>query len=229
VDVAQRQHLVDKLLGGALSSAALDLTHEAAGRDWPSSEAMAHGVRDVAVQLAWRVAIDDDSVEVVRWQLFTMIGALTTNLEVGIAVGDANRDAALRRKLALALVKGAGPVTELLVRSAIGDSRGAFAANLSAYLDCLARLRGHRRAAVTTAVAMTSPQVNSLITQLSRIYGAPIDLEPTVDPKIIGGVRVSVGDDIIDGSIKSRLDAAREAMHEITTAEVAEKDGNKDA
>lgn len=209
-DVAQRQHLADALFGDSLSPAALDLVRAAAGQGWPSAEAMAFGLRDAAVSLTWRAAAS--SAETARGQLLALIRAVTTSVPVNTAIGDASHDAESRRALALALVPDAGPAVELLVRSAISDSRETFAGNLSAYLDCLARLRGHIRAAVTTAVAMTASQVDTLMSQLSRIYGAPIDLEPAIDPSVIGGVRVNAGDDVIDGSIKSRLDAAREAM-----------------
>jgi len=223
-DVAQRQHLVDALFGDRLSKPTLELLHDAAGDDWPSSDALAYGIRDAAVTFGWRSAVDDQSVETARTQVLALIAAVTTNLAVSTALGDLSRDVADRQGLALSLVKGASGVVGLLTRSALTDGRGVFAANLSDYLDALAALRGHQRAAVVSAVALTPAQTKTLITQLSRIFGSPIDLEPSVDPDVIGGIRVDVGGDVIDGSIKARLDAARQAMSQITLKKDEEND-----
>jgi len=223
-DVAQRQHLVDALFADRLSKPTLDLLRDAAGDDWQSSDALASGIRDAAVTLAWRAAVDDKSVEPARAQVLALIAAVKSNLSVSTALADPARDVADRESLALSLVKGASDVVGLLTRSALTDQRGVFAANLSAYLDALAALRGRQRAAVVSAVALTTNQTTTLITQLSRIFGSEIDLEPTVDPGVIGGIRVDVGGDVIDGSIKARLDAARQAMSQITLKKDEEND-----
>jgi len=223
-DVAQRQHLVDALFGDRLSKPTLDLLRDAAGDDWQSSDALAAGVRDASVTLSWRAAVDDKTVEPARAQVLALIAAVKSNLAVSTALADPSRDVADRQSLALTLAKGTSAVVSLLVRSGLTDMRGVFAANLSAYLDSLAALRGRQRAAVVSAVALTSAQTNTLITQLTRIFGSEIDLEPVVDPGVIGGIRVDVGGDVIDGSIKARLDAARQAMSQITLKKDEEND-----
>ena len=223
-DVAQRQHLVDALFGDRLSKPTLELLRDAAGRDWASSDALAFAVRDAAITLGWRAAVDDKSVERARAQALALCDAVTTNLAVSTALADTSRDLLDRQGLALSLVNDASGAVRLLARSALTDGRGVFAANLSAYLDALAALRGHQRAAVVSAIAMTPAQTNTLITQLSRIFGSPIDLEPSVDPSVVGGIRVDVGGDVIDGSVKARLDAAREAMSQITLKKDEEND-----
>jgi len=223
-DVAQRQHLVDALFGDRLSKPTLDLLRAAAGDDWQSSDALAYAVRDAAVTLGWRTAVGDKSVEAARTQVLALIAAVATNLAASTALADSSRDTAARHGLALSLVANPSPVVGLLTRSALTDERGEFAANLSDYLDALAALRGHQRAAVVSAIALTPAQTNTLITQLSRIFGSPIDLEPLVDPGVVGGIRVDVGGDVIDGSVRARLDAAREAMSQITLKKDEEND-----
>ena len=223
-DVAQRQHLVDALFGDRLSKPTLDLLRDAAGDDWQSSDALAYAIRDAAVTLGWRTAVDDNSVEPARAQVLALIAAVKANLSVSTALADPSRDLVDRQNLALSLVGDGSGVVAMLTRSALSDVRGVFAANLSAYLDALAALRGHQRAAVVSAVALTPAQTNTLITQLSRIFGSDIDLEPAVDPGVIGGIRVDVGGDVIDGSIKARLDAARQAMSQITLKKDEEND-----
>ena len=47
---------------------------------------------------------------------------------------------------------------------------------------------------------------------LARQYGRPVHLNVVVDPEVIGGIRVEIGDDVIDGTVASRLDDARRRL-----------------
>ena len=47
---------------------------------------------------------------------------------------------------------------------------------------------------------------------LARQYGRPVHLNVVVDPEVIGGMRVEIGDDVIDGTVASRLDDARRRL-----------------
>ena len=74
--------------------------------------------------------------------------------------------------------------------------------------DVASRRRGQSVARVTTAVALTAGQEQRLTEVLGRIYGRTIGLQVTVDPSVLGGLVVQVGDEVIDGSIAHRLEAA---------------------
>jgi F-type H+-transporting ATPase subunit delta len=64
-------------------------------------------------------------------------------------------------------------------------------------------------AEVWSAVALTDEQEQQLTAALSRTYNRQIQLQVTVDPKLLGGATVRVGEEIIDGSVLHRLDIAR--------------------
>jgi len=65
---------------------------------------------------------------------------------------------------------------------------------------------------VVTAVDLTSEQESRLTAALTDIYGRPIALRTAVDPAVRGGLAIRVGDEVIDGTISSRLAAARAAL-----------------
>ena len=74
------------------------------------------------------------------------------------------------------------------------------------------RRRGQSVARVTSAVALTAAQEQRLTDVLGRLYGRTIGLQVTVDPSVLGGLIVQVGDEVIDGSIAHRLEAAERRL-----------------
>jgi F-type H+-transporting ATPase subunit delta len=65
---------------------------------------------------------------------------------------------------------------------------------------------------VISAVALTPAQEQRLGDVLARIYGRTVGLQVTVDPDILGGLVVQVGDEVIDGSIAHRLEVAERRL-----------------
>jgi F-type H+-transporting ATPase subunit delta len=71
-----------------------------------------------------------------------------------------------------------------------------------------ARRRGQSVAHVTSAVPLTTSQQQRLVATLERIYGRTMGLQVQVDPDVLGGLVIRVEDEVIDGSIAHRLEAA---------------------
>ena len=83
------------------------------------------------------------------------------------------------------------------------------------YIDRIvvaSRRRGQSVARVITAVPLSAAQEQRLTAVLGRIYGRTIGLQVTVDPSVLGGLVVQVGDEVIDGSIAHRLEAAQRRL-----------------
>jgi F-type H+-transporting ATPase subunit delta len=102
------------------------------------------------------------------------------------------------------------PATLRLATEAVRAPRGR---RIDRALDDYVRFAAERRqrlvAEVWSAVALTDEQSNRLGEALAKAFGRRVQLQVTVDPAMLGGVTVRVGDEVIDGSIPTRLELAR--------------------
>ncbi len=72
--------------------------------------------------------------------------------------------------------------------------------------------RGELVANVTAAADLTEAQRTRLSELLARMYGHPVSVQLEIDPELLGGLQINVGDEVIDGSLSSRLAAARTGL-----------------
>ena len=77
------------------------------------------------------------------------------------------------------------------------------------YLDIAAERRQQLTAVVTTAVDLTEEQRTRLAGALQQIYSKPVQLQIVHDEDVIGGIRVQIGDEVVDGTVLRRLDEAK--------------------
>jgi len=79
-------------------------------------------------------------------------------------------------------------------------------------LETASRRREQQTATVTSAVPLTDDDRARLAAGLAAIYGGTVHVNTVVDPRVMGGVKVEIGDELIDGTVIRKLDAARRAM-----------------
>jgi F-type H+-transporting ATPase subunit delta len=91
--------------------------------------------------------------------------------------------------------------------------------DLTAIVDELVALASEQRdaavAEVRTAVQLDDRQRDELAKALEQATGKKVELKVVIDPSILGGVIARVGDQVIDGSIKRRLEMARDQLSEV--------------
>jgi F-type H+-transporting ATPase subunit delta len=89
------------------------------------------------------------------------------------------------------------------------------AAITSELIELAAERRRHAVAEVRTAVPLDGERRAKLAQALSEATGKDVELKVIVDPSIVGGIVARVGDQVIDGSIRRRLELARERLSEV--------------
>ena len=75
-----------------------------------------------------------------------------------------------------------------------------------------AKARQREVAEVRSAVDLTDDQRQRLATALTSATGKDVEVKVVVDPTVMGGVVATIGDTVIDGSVRHRLDQLREAF-----------------
>lgn len=153
-------------------------------------------------------------LEEVEDQLFRFARTVESDRALRLALGDRDLPVDVRQQVVSQLLGGKVLVaTERLVRYAVRGGRARdIVITLDALVESAARARGWRVARVQTADAIDGTQGSALCDALSQLTGHPVDLQVTVDPALLGGVVVQVGDLLVDSSTRHRLDELKERL-----------------
>ncbi len=66
--------------------------------------------------------------------------------------------------------------------------------------------RGAQALRITSARPLPKDELDAIVRRLTNAYGTSFDVTPVVDPHLIGGIRITMGDTAADGSVAGRLD-----------------------
>jgi F-type H+-transporting ATPase subunit delta len=168
----------------------------------------------VAREALLAAAEKEGNLDDVEDELFRFGRVLDREPRLAALLEDAAAPADKRIELLDQLIGGkVSPVTAALLRHTVRLPRDR---HLDVVCEELAELAAARRnrsvARVTAPVALTGEQEQKLADSLSRLYGRAISLQVELDPSLMGGLVVQVGGEVIDGSVASRLAAARRAL-----------------
>jgi F-type H+-transporting ATPase subunit delta len=214
VPAAARTRLADQLFNGKIGRAALDIVSDTVSARWSRSADLEDAVEALARRATLGVAEKDGSLDEVEDQLFRVGRILDREPQLAQLVGDRTQPVDGRVGL-LKKVLGSkvSPVTATLLEQTVRVPQGRSLDRAAEQLAELAAARRDRSVAhVRTPVRLSPGQEQQLTESLSRVYGRPISLQVELDESLIGGLVVNVGDELIDGSVASRIAAARRSL-----------------
>ncbi|AFM18500.1 ATP synthase, F0 subunit b/ATP synthase, F1 delta subunit [Mycolicibacterium chubuense NBB4] len=208
--------LAERLFQGKVDDATLDLLKTAVTQRWSSEGNLVDALEHVA-RLALLVRAErDGQAEEVEEQLFRVGRVLDSESRLNRLLSDPTVDADKRVGLLDKVLQSGGGVnatTTALLAQTVELLRGGLAdAAVSDLAELAVTRRGEAVAEVTAATELSDEQRTRLTQVLSRIYGTEVSVQLNVDPDLLGGLLITVGDEVIDGSISSRLAAARTGL-----------------
>ncbi|MGV0745620.1 F0F1 ATP synthase subunit B/delta [Mycolicibacterium sp. XJ870] len=211
-DAAPKVRLVESLLSGKVGDTALDLLRTAVSQRWSTESNLVDAIEHTARLALLKRAETAGEIDEVEDQLFRFGRALDAEPRLSALLSDyttpADGRVALLDKVLTAGSEVNGTAAALLTQT-VGLLRGERADEAVIDLAELAvARRGEVVAHVTAAADLSDAQRTRLTEVLSRIYGRPVSVQLHVDPELLGGLSITIGDEVIDGSIASRLAAA---------------------
>lgn len=206
--------LVRQVFGGKIDPSAEDLVAALVAHRWSSEGDLIDTIEDLGVQAVSVSAAARGSGDQIEDELFRFERIVAANPKLRETLTDRHVDASARARLVDSLLQGrAQPETIQLASQAVTSSRGLrFDRVIESQLATIARRRELLAATVTSAIELDAAQRDRLATALSGIYERQVTLHTVIDPRVIGGLRVQIGDEVLDGTVLRKLEGARRHM-----------------
>ncbi|XAS77749.1 F0F1 ATP synthase subunit delta [Dermatophilaceae bacterium Sec6.4] len=209
-----RAGLADRLFAGKIGDNTLEVVRSLVRQRWSRERDLSDATAQLAVEAVLTGADGAGRMDQVENELFRVERTVAGSPELRDAFADSQRSGHDKAALVTTLLEGkVAPETLYLVRGAVERPRGQRIERvLESYIETAARLREQLRATAFVAHPLDDDQRARLAGALKEIYRRDVQINVVVDTQVVGGIRVHVGDEVIDGSLASRLDEARRLM-----------------
>jgi F-type H+-transporting ATPase subunit delta len=214
INADSKKGVVAALLAGQVGAVAQSLVVEVVTARWSSDADMVDALDASGAALLLMGAEKEGRIDRVEEELFRFGRAIDANADLQMALTNPATSSAVKAGIVHSLLDGrSAQETVTLVAHGAGSLRGrriqAVIAELS---DLAAARRGRVIADIRTAVPLTATQCSRLGAALTKLFGRRVELNVDIDPSVVGGIEVRVGDEVIDATISSKLDQARRRM-----------------
>ncbi|MGH3941236.1 MAG: F0F1 ATP synthase subunit delta [Pseudonocardiaceae bacterium] len=207
-----RRAMVETLLRGKVSATTLATLGHLVTLRWSRPRDLADGLEELARQALLALAEQDGSLGEVEDELFRFSRILAAQPQLATLLSD--ESAPTQRRIGLLDTVLAGrvrPVTSLLLQQAVRASRRRHLDEVVEELVDRAAARRERSVAhVSAGGPLSAQQEQRLMGALARVYRRSISLKVELDPELLGGLVIRVGDEVIDGSVAGRLEKAHQ-------------------
>jgi F-type H+-transporting ATPase subunit delta len=213
-DAKAKRGLVESLFGPRVSAASTGILNVLVSQRWADDPDLGDATESLAVEAVVASAEAGGRVDALEDDLFRFGRVVAADAGLRDALSAHGGDEDAKVALVEALLEGkASPETILLALQAAVSPRGRrFGRVLESYLAVAAMRREQLTATVTAALPLDDVQLQRLAGALSQIYSRTVQINVVLDPTVVGGIRVQVGDEVVDGTILRRLQEAERAL-----------------
>ena len=205
--------LAEQVFGGKISADALTVLRVAVSGRWASGRDLTDGLETAGVTALVASADSAGDLDAVETELFEVGRFVRSDAELRQVVSDRGLPSSAKGELLRTLLGGKVSGTTLALASQAAAARtGSFERALTAFGVVAAERRSRLLAEVRVATELAESDKTRLAAALAKKYGREVHLNIVVDPSIVGGIAVSVGDEVVDGSMSTRLEVARRRL-----------------
>jgi len=207
--------LVSGLLNGKVSGATNEIVAKLAGSRWGDPRDIGDALETLGATAAISSAEKNGSegLERLEDELFSFNRVVASSHDVQRALDAPQATAESKEKLAFALVPDASEATKTLIGQAVSTPRGHKATDLvQSFIGLVAKRQQRWIANVSVTRPLTDEQLRRLQNGLNNLYQRDLKINVNVNPALIGGIRVEVGDEVVDATSATRLSELRRRL-----------------
>lgn len=212
-DGASKAALIKDLFGSKVSAKAVTLLGDVAGLRWSSAGDLVVVLEQLAVEAEASAANIANELDRVEDEFFGFSQGIADSFELRTALIGAGSIEAKKALVQDLLGKNASTSTLKLVTELVSHLRGrSIEGAFADFMWALAARRDRVIAHVRVASEITPAQRERLSAALTATAGQPVRVNVEVDPTVLGGISVTYGDELVDGTVVSRLSSAGRAL-----------------
>jgi F-type H+-transporting ATPase subunit delta len=208
-----KTRLLRSLFEGQLGDAALQVAETAVGLRWSSTRDLPDALEQASVAAHVARADGENRLDAVEDNLFRFGRIVEGNPALRDALGDSSTSLQGKRSLVADLL---GDKVDATTATLLGQAVAGRHHSLTSVLALYQRVAANRRDSMIATVWVASPlgedQRERLTSVLARDHSRPIHLNVVVDPSVLGGARVAVGDEVLDSTVETRLQQAQRRL-----------------
>lgn len=217
-DGQQRQAIASRVLEGKVYPAVKELVGLAAASRWSAERDLADALEHLAVLAAAESADHRGgakAVEQVIADLLRFSNTVSAQPELQSALTDQRATDEAKHRLVSEVIPAETEEGRGLIEQILSSPRGALPAELAEdFAEIMVALNQRSIAKVTVRTPLDEQRRERLAQALNRIYGRELTLDVTVDPEVLGGLKVQVGDEVIDGTVLARVSELHRSFRE---------------
>ena len=213
-DTASKSTLIADLFGKSVSKSAITLLEAAVSLRWSSPVDVASAVEQLAIESEATAANADSTLDRLQDELFAFETLLEQNTDLRGALSINSVEAVHKSELVSALLanKVASSTLRLITELVNALNGRNIELVIDLYIQTVAARRNRAIAVVRTRSELSTAQTEKLVALLTKQMGQPVHLNVEIDPTVLGGLSIRFKDEMIDGTISTRVAEAGRAL-----------------